>query len=61
MRSVLVVGWMGIALLGFLIGNWLNLSPDEPLAKVGAGLYSLLLVATLAYTTLTYLRQRRTS
>jgi len=52
---------MGVALLGFLIGNWLNLSPDEPLAKLGAGLYAILLVMTLAYITLTCLRHHKTS
>lgn len=58
MRSALVVGWMAVALLGFVVGSWLNLSPEDSLAKVGAGLYALLLVATLAHTVLGFLRQR---
>lgn len=47
MRTALALGWIAIALLGFVMANWLNTTPDEPLARVGAGLYALLLTLTL--------------
>ncbi len=47
MRIALAVGWIGLAVLGFVMANWLNTPPDEPLGRIGAGLFALLLMLTL--------------
>jgi hypothetical protein len=47
MRSAIAIGWLLVAVLGFVSGNLLNLSPDAPLARLGMAIYALLLVVSL--------------
>ncbi len=57
MRIALALGWIALALLGFGMAHWLNTAPDEPLARLGAGLYALLLTLTLILGVRTVLNQ----
>ncbi|GBC91899.1 hypothetical protein HRbin15_00359 [bacterium HR15] len=59
MRSAIAIGWLIVALLGFFSGNLLNLSPDDLLARVGMGLYALLLTISLIVAILTRLRRTK--
>jgi len=56
MRSAIAIGWLTIAILGFLCGNLLNLGPDDLFARAGAMLYALLLAASLIIAILNRLR-----
>jgi hypothetical protein len=47
MRSAVAIGWMVVAVLGFISGNLLNLSPQDALAQLGMGLYAVLLTVSL--------------
>ncbi|MCS7064851.1 MAG: hypothetical protein NZL85_01110 [Fimbriimonadales bacterium] len=59
MRSAIAIGWLTVALLGFLSGSLLNLNPADSLARVGMALYALLLVISLSAVVLNRLRESK--
>ncbi len=58
MRSAIAFGWLLIALLGFVSGNLLNLGVDDPLARVGAALYAVLLTISIVWLVLNALARQ---
>ena len=61
MRGAIAFGWMGVAMLGFISGNLLNLAPQDALAQLGMGLYAVLLTASVVVGLLSSMQRREKS
>ncbi|MEN3000465.1 MAG: hypothetical protein ABDI19_01330 [Armatimonadota bacterium] len=59
MRSAIAASWLLVALLGFVSGNLLSLSPSDGLARVGMMLYAVILVVSLIAAALNRLREEQ--